>query len=126
MKLITAVVAEDQVNPVAHALSAFGAPTAAVFSVLTPTTVRRWEVYRGHPHAVDVVGSVRVEIVANDADTDDIVRAIHSAAEPGPGWLWVTTVDSVARLAAQSCRAQAPLSWSHDRDRGDGPEGPER
>ena len=119
MKLITAVVAEDHVDPVAHALNAFDVSAAAVFSVLTPTTVRRWEIYRGHPHPVDVIESVRVEIVADDADADDIVRAIHSAADSGPGWLWVTTVDSVSRLDARGCPARAPVP-RHD---GGGPDG---
>lgn len=60
-----------------------------------------------------------MEIVADDADTADIVRAIHSAADPGPGWLWVTAVDSVSRLDAASCRARAPVP-PPDRGRGPG------
>jgi nitrogen regulatory protein P-II 1 len=118
MKLITAVVAEDHVDAVADALNAFEVPAAAVFSVLTPTTVRRWEIYRGHPHPVDVVESVRVEIVADDVDTDDVVRAILSAADGDPGWLWVTAVDSVSRMDGVGCPTRAP---AHRPDRGAGP-----
>lgn len=119
MKLITAVVGEDHVDAVADALNAFDVPAAAVFSVLTPTAVRRWEIYRGRPHPVDVVASVRVEIVADDADTSDVVRAILSAADGDPGWLWVTAVDSVSRLDEAGCPTRAPVS-PHDRGAGPG------
>ncbi|MCD2192059.1 P-II family nitrogen regulator [Actinomycetospora endophytica] len=109
MKLITAVVTEDHVNSVAQALNAFDVPPAVIFSVLTPTAVRRWETYRGHPRPVDVVESVRVEIVADDDDTGDIVHAIRSAADSGPGWLWVTAVDPASRLEAADCPERAPV-----------------
>ena len=121
MKLITAVVTEAHLEAVAHALNVLGVPAAAVFSVLTPSEAGRWEVYRGQPHPVDVLESVRLEIVIVDADTDDIVRAILSACECGPGWLWVTPVDLVSRFDTRSSPHRAPVS--HHR-RADEPEHP--
>lgn len=121
MKLITAVVTEDHLDPVAHALDAFDVPVATVFSVLSPTRPRHWQIYRGHPYPVALQQRVRIEIVAADTDTADVVHVVTSASAHGPGWLWVTPVDSVQRLGIQEATsAQAPLPHLERHGRSDG------
>jgi nitrogen regulatory protein P-II 1 len=58
-------------------------------------------VYRGAEYRVDVVPKVRVEVVADDADTERVVSAIADAARTGrigDGKIWVTPVDDVRRV----------------------------
>jgi nitrogen regulatory protein P-II 1 len=59
------------------------------------------EVYRGAEYDIALVPKVRVEIVVDSADVDEIVGAIAAAAQTGrigDGKVWVTPVESVVRV----------------------------
>jgi nitrogen regulatory protein P-II 1 len=59
------------------------------------------EVYRGAEYDIALVPKIRVEIVIDDAEADEVVSTIVSAAQTGrigDGKVWVTPVESVVRV----------------------------
>jgi nitrogen regulatory protein P-II 1 len=59
------------------------------------------EVYRGAEYDIALVPKVRIEIVVDDRDVDDVVRTITASAQTGrigDGKVWVVPVDSVVRV----------------------------
>jgi len=59
------------------------------------------EVYRGAEYDVSLVPKLRVEVVVDSADVDDVVSVITKAARTGKigdGKVWVVPVDSVVRV----------------------------
>jgi nitrogen regulatory protein P-II 1 len=59
------------------------------------------EVYRGAEYEVDFVPKLRVEVLVDDAEADDVVDAIVRTAATGKigdGKVWVVPVDSVVRV----------------------------
>ncbi len=59
------------------------------------------EVYRGAEYDIALVPKIRIEIVVDDADADDIVRTIASSAQTGrigDGKIWVLPVETVIRV----------------------------
>jgi nitrogen regulatory protein P-II 1 len=102
VKLITAVVKPFKLDDVREALEAAGV------TGLTLTDVQGFgrqrghtEVYRGAEYEVAFVPKIRLEILADDADTDTIIDTIVAAARTdkiGDGKIWVTPVESVVRI----------------------------
>jgi nitrogen regulatory protein P-II 1 len=59
------------------------------------------EVYRGAEYDIALVPKIRIDVVVDDADADDVVQTITSAAHTGrigDGKVWVTGVESVVRV----------------------------
>jgi nitrogen regulatory protein P-II 1 len=59
------------------------------------------EVYRGAEYEVDFVPKIRVEVLVDDAQTDEVVDAIVRTAATGKigdGKVWVTPVETVVRV----------------------------
>jgi nitrogen regulatory protein P-II 1 len=59
------------------------------------------EVYRGAEYEVDFVPKIRIEILTEDGQTDEVVEAIVSAAATGKigdGKVWVVPVETVVRV----------------------------
>ena len=59
------------------------------------------EVYRGAEYTVDLVPKVRVEVLVDDADADDVIDVIVKAAQTGKigdGKVWSIPVDTVVRV----------------------------
>jgi len=59
------------------------------------------EVYRGAEYDIALVPKIRIEIVVDDPEVDDVVGAIVKTARTGKigdGKVWVQTVDSVVRV----------------------------
>ena len=59
------------------------------------------EVNRGAEYQVDLVPKVRVEVICDDEDADDLVGVIAKAAQTGrigDGKVWVIPVDTVIRV----------------------------
>jgi nitrogen regulatory protein P-II 1 len=59
------------------------------------------EVYRGAEYQVDLVHKVRLEVLADDEDTDDLIGVIVKAAQTGrigDGKVWAIPVDTVVRV----------------------------
>jgi nitrogen regulatory protein P-II 1 len=59
------------------------------------------EVYRGAEYEVDFVPKVRIEVVVDDGQVDEVVDGIVSSAATGKigdGKVWVVPVESIVRV----------------------------
>jgi nitrogen regulatory protein P-II 1 len=102
MKLIIAVIKPFKIEEVTEALNALN------ISGITITEVRghgrqkgHTEIYRGAEYHVEYIPKVRLELVCEDADTDQIVGAIVENARTGTigdGKYWVLPVETVGRI----------------------------
>ena len=102
MRLITAVVKPFQLDAVKDALQALGVAGMTVTEVSGYGRQKgHVEVYRGAEYSVDFVPKVRVEVLADDMDAEEVVSAIVKAARTGrigDGKVWVTEVEEVIRV----------------------------
>jgi nitrogen regulatory protein P-II 1 len=102
MKLVTAVIKPHKLEDVRSALETFGV------SGMTVTEASGYgrqkghtEVYRGAEYDIALIPKVRLEIVVDDAEADDVVGVVAKAAQTGrigDGKVWVTPVESVLRV----------------------------
>ncbi|MGZ4132191.1 MAG: P-II family nitrogen regulator [Actinomycetota bacterium] len=102
MKLVTAIVKPHRIEEVKESLRELGV------NGLTTTDVEGFgrqrghtEVYRGAEYQVDFVPKVKVEVVVDDADADEVVETIVKAARTGKigdGKVWVTDVERLVRI----------------------------
>ncbi len=102
MRLVTAVIKPHKWEEVREALETFGV------TGMTVSEVSRYgrqkghaEVYRGAEYDVALVPKIRIEIVVDDADADDVVGIVTKTAQTGrigDGKVWTTPVDSVVRV----------------------------
>ncbi|MEU3981195.1 P-II family nitrogen regulator [Streptomyces sp. NPDC026672] len=102
MKLITAVVKPHRLDAVKTALQELGVRG------LTVTEASGYgrqhghtEVYRGAEYRVDLVPKVRIEVVVEDADAENVIDAVVGAARTGKigdGKVWSLPVDTVTRV----------------------------
>jgi len=102
MRLVTAIVKPFKLDDVKKALE-----TAGVDG-LTVTEVQGFgrqkghtEVYRGAEYTVDFVPKVRVEVLVDDVDAEQVLDAVVEAARTGKigdGKVWLTPVDTVVRV----------------------------
>ncbi|HEX6515935.1 MAG TPA: P-II family nitrogen regulator [Nocardioidaceae bacterium] len=102
MKLVTAVVKPHKWAEVRSALEAFGVTGMTVSEVSGYGRQKgHTEVYRGAEYDVALVPKVRIEVVVDDADADDVVGVIVTSAQTGrigDGKVWVVPVDSAVRV----------------------------
>jgi nitrogen regulatory protein P-II 1 len=102
MKLITAVIKPHKLEDVRSALETFGV------SGMTVTEASGYgrqkghtEVYRGAEYDIALIPKVRLEIVVDDSEVDDVVGVVAKAAQTGrigDGKVWITPVESVVRV----------------------------
>src|SRR5262249_9922163 len=102
MRLVTAIVKPFKLDDVKKALETQGVHG------LTVTEVQGFgrqkghtEVYRGAEYTVDFVPKVRVEVLVDDVDAEQVLDAVVEAARTGKigdGKVWVTPVDTVVRV----------------------------
>jgi nitrogen regulatory protein P-II 1 len=102
MKLIVAIIKPFKLDDVSNALRALDV------SGVTLTEVRGYgrqrghtEVYRGAEYEVDYVPKVRLEIVVDDPDAQQVANAIVESARTGKigdGKLWIMPIESVVRV----------------------------
>jgi nitrogen regulatory protein PII len=102
MKLVTAIVKPFKLDDVKEALKAVGVQG------LTVTDARGFgrqgghtETYRGAEYRVDFLPKTRLEIAVDDAQVDDVVDVIRSAAATGKigdGKIWVTPIELILRI----------------------------
>lgn len=111
MKLVTAIIKPFKLEDVKSALEAHGVHGLTVSEASGYGRQRgHTEVYRGAEYTVDLVPKVRIEVLAEDADSDAIVESIVKAARTdriGDGKVWVMPVDSVTRVRTGETGAQA-------------------
>lgn len=102
MKLVTAVVTPHRWDDVRVALEALGVTGMTVTEVSGSGRQKgHTEVYRGAEYDVTLMPKVRLEVLVDDLDVDDVVRTVVSAARSGrigDGKVWVTPVDTVVRV----------------------------
>lgn len=102
MKLITAIIRPFKLEDVKSALEQLGVNGMTVSECSGfGRQGGHVEVYRGAEYVVNLVPKVKIEVLAEDEDADDLVRALVQAARTekiGDGKVWVTPVDSVVRV----------------------------
>ena len=102
MKLVTAIVKPFKLDDVKEALRAVGISGMTVSEVQGFGRQRgHTEVYRGTEYTLDFVPKVRIEILADDADAQEVARTIVEAARTekiGDGKVWIVPVDDVIRI----------------------------
>ncbi|MGE5288733.1 MAG: P-II family nitrogen regulator [Micromonosporaceae bacterium] len=102
MRLITAVIKPFKLDEVKSALQAFGVRGMTVSEASGYGRQRgHTEVYRGAEYQVDLVPKVRVEVLTDDEDVDDLIDVIVKAAQTGrigDGKVWSVPVDSIVRV----------------------------
>ena len=102
MKLITAVIKPHQLEDVKEALRAFGVQGLTVTESSGYGRQRgHTEVYRGAEYTVDLVPKVRIEVLAEDEDAEELTEVVIKAARTGKigdGKVWTVPVDTVARV----------------------------
>jgi nitrogen regulatory protein P-II 1 len=102
MKLITAIVKPFKLDDIKNALEALGVHGMTVSEASGFGRQRgHTEVYRGAEYTVDLVPKVRIEVVVEDAMSEDVLNAIVDAARTGKigdGKVWATPVEEVVRV----------------------------
>ena len=102
MKLIVAVLKPFKLDDVKEALKNIGVhgltlPEAQGFGRQRGHT----EVYRGAEYEVDFVPKIRLEVVVDDPQADEVVNVIVTTAATGKigdGKVWVIPVESIVRV----------------------------
>jgi nitrogen regulatory protein P-II 1 len=112
MKLITAVVKPHKWDDVREALETFGVTGMTVSEVSGYGRQKgHTEVYRGAEYDIALVPKIRIEIVVDDGDADDVLGIIVKTAQTGrigDGKVWVSPVETVVRVRTGD-RYQAAL-----------------
>ena len=102
MKLVTAVIKPFKLDDVRSALESFGVHGMTVSEASGYGRQKgHTEVYRGAEYTVDLVPKVRLEVLLDDSDVDDVVEVIVKTSQTGrigDGKVWVTPIDSVVRV----------------------------
>jgi nitrogen regulatory protein P-II 1 len=102
MRLVTAVIKPFKLDDVKSALESFGVHGLTISEASGYGRQKgHTEVYRGAEYTVDLVPKVRVEILVDDADADDVVEVLVKSAQTGrigDGKVWVVPVDTVVRV----------------------------
>ena len=102
MRLVTALVKPFKLDDVKDALSKMDLPGLTVTEAKGHGRQRgHTEVYRGAEYVVDLIPKVRIEVLCDDDDADDVAATIVSAARTGSigdGKVWITPVGNVIRV----------------------------
>lgn len=102
MKLVTAVIKPFKLDEVRKALEAFGVHGMTVTEASGYGRQKgHTEVYRGAEYTVDLVPKVRLEVLIDDLDVDQVLGVIAEAARTGKigdGKIWVTPAEAVIRV----------------------------
>ena len=102
MKLVVAVVKPFKLDEVKEALEGVGIQGMSVSEVRGFGRQRgHTEVYRGAEYQVAFLPKTRIEIVVDDDQADDVVKAIVAGARTGSigdGKVWVVPAEQVVRI----------------------------
>ena len=102
MKLVTAVIKPHKWEEVREALEAFGVTGMTVSEVSGYGRQKgHTEVYRGAEYDIALVPKIRIEILVDDVDVDDVSGIVVKAAQTGrigDGKVWVSPIDAVTRV----------------------------
>jgi nitrogen regulatory protein P-II 1 len=102
VKLVTAVVKPHKWEDVRAGLEAVGVTGMTVSEVSGYGRQKgHTEVYRGAEYDIALVPKIRVEVVVEDAEAEEVVTALVEGARTGrigDGKVWVQPVDSLVRV----------------------------
>ena len=102
MKLIIATIKPFKLEEVREALGALGIQGITVTEVRGHGRQRgHTEFYRGAEYTIEFVPKVRLELVIEDNDVDNVITAIRTAANTGKigdGKVWITSVERLIRI----------------------------
>ncbi len=102
MKLIVAVIKPFKLDDVRAALETFGVHGMTVSEASGYGRQRgHTEVYRGAEYTVDLVPKVRLEVLVDDPDANDVLEVMVKAAQTGKigdGKAWMIPVETVVRV----------------------------
>ncbi|GGV79512.1 MULTISPECIES: P-II family nitrogen regulator [Streptomyces] len=102
MRLITAVVKPHRLDEIKEALQAFGVHGLTVTEASGYGRQRgHTEVYRGAEYTVDLVPKIRIEVLAEDEDAEQLIEVLVKAARTGKigdGKVWSVPVETVVRV----------------------------
>ncbi len=111
MKLIVAIVKPFKLDDVKERLKTLGVNGMTVTETQGFGRQRgHTEVYRGAEYEVDFVPKLKIEILADDDQVDDIVEGIVTSAQTGKigdGKLWVLPVETAVRVRTNERGADA-------------------
>jgi len=102
MKLVVAVLKPFKLDEVKEALKTLGVQGMTLTEAQGFGRQRgHTEVYRGAEYEVDFVPKIRVEVLVDDSQTDEVVDGIVRAAATGKigdGKVWVVPVEQAVRV----------------------------
>ena len=102
MRLVTAIIKPFKLDEVRSALESFGVQGLTVSEASGCGRQKgHTEVYRGAEYTVDLVPKLRIEVLVDDADVDDVMEVVVKSAQTGrigDGKVWSVPVDSVIRV----------------------------
>ncbi|MGZ4469489.1 MAG: P-II family nitrogen regulator [Nocardioidaceae bacterium] len=102
MKLVTAVIKPHKWEEVRSALEMVGITGMTVSEVSGYGRQKgHTEVYRGAEYDIALVPKIRIEIVVDDVETDEVVDTIVKSSRTGrigDGKVWVVPVENVVRV----------------------------
>jgi nitrogen regulatory protein P-II 1 len=102
VKLITAIVRPEKLDAIREGLESYGVQGLTVTKASGYGRQRGYtQVYRGAEYTVDLLPKIRVEILAAEEQTEDILDVIVAAANTGragDGKVWTVQVDDVVRV----------------------------
>ena len=102
MKLITAIVRPEKLDAIREGLEAYGVQGLTVSAASGYGRQRGYtELYRGAEYSVDLVPKVRIEVLATDDQTDDILDVLittSNTGRAGDGKVWTVDVHEAIRV----------------------------
>ena len=111
MKLITAIIKPFKLDDVKAALETFGVKGMTVSEASGFGRQKgHTEVYRGAEYKVGVVPKIRLEVLVDDEDLDEVIDVVVKAAQTGKigdGKVWATPVETVVRVRTGETGADA-------------------
>jgi len=111
MKPITAIVQPFTVADVRAAVDEAGVPGMTLSEAKGYGRQKgHTEVYRGAEYTVEFLPKIRVDVLIDEIDVEKVVDAVVAAARTGKigdGKVWVTAVESLARVRTGDKGAEA-------------------
>jgi nitrogen regulatory protein PII len=102
VQLVTAIIKPHMLDAVKDALKSAGVKGITVSEVKGfGRQGGHTETYRGTEYTIDFVPKVKLEVIVDDADADEVIDALTAAAQTGKigdGKVWQTDVGRLVRI----------------------------
>ena len=111
MKLVTAIIKPFKLDEVKEALHEVGIQGITVLEAKGFGRQKgHTELYRGAEYVVDFLPKVKIEVVVDDSQAEQVTEAIQNAAKTGrigDGKIFISTVDEAIRIRTGETGADA-------------------